>query len=228
MSDPRNVFGCYLHPGREEHSFSSSLRAFLSSDELLLEEGMWVKQAPSGGIFSARNELTEKFLRSRAEWMWTVDADMGFHPDSLKELLRTAGRTKAPIVGALCFSWPIVSSDGVGGYLHRPQPTIYDHDGIGFRAVKDYPRGHLIRAGATGAAFLLIHRSVMEEVKEKHGEAWWTPVMDQNGDYLGEDLSFFLRANPDQDRLIIDTNVKTTHAKTIYVSEEYFDRWSAR
>jgi len=230
-----DVFGAYLTDGREvSHSFMVSMmrldRHDRANDRRLLDAGMTHARVASGGIAGGRNDLTRHFLASDATWLWMVDSDMGFAPDTLDRLLASlSGHPGASYaVGALCFSWRPEEPDGMGGYRFRPRPTIFGWDGVGFRAVDHYTPNAVIKVGGTGAACLLIHRTVMEAIESAYAEEWWTPVRYPNGDFLSEDLSFCYRAGQQGYPIFVDTSIKTTHAKTLYVSEEHWATWNER
>lgn len=226
----RDVFGCYLTSGTDvSHSFMKSVQGLLQHDangpRRLGGGDLTHARTSSGGIPASRNALTKMWLdETEAEWMWMVDSDMGFAPDTLDRLLAT----DKPVVGALCFSWRPEEPDGLGGYRCRPAPTIFGWDGQGFKLVSSYPYNELMRVGATGAACLLIKRSVAQEIRNLYGDDWWTPVRYEDGDFLSEDLSFCYRAGSINWGVWVDTRVKTTHAKTIWVGEEHWVTWTEK
>jgi len=182
----------------------------------------------TGGLIKARNESCEVFLAGQGEWLFLVDTDMGFLPDALERLLATAGTSESRIVAGLTFGMRHLGPDGLGGFVREPWPMIYgfgaDVAGVlGFVETPWWPDGdRLITCEATGAAFVIIHRSVVEAV----GKEWFTPVRYDNGVELSEDLSFFWRVRQalGPGSVIVDSEVITTHAKTVFVSPtEYVD-----
>lgn len=221
----RDVYGAYLSPGGQvAHSFMTSVARLRAVDERLIGNDLTHCRAGAGGIAEGRNSVTRDFLANPdAAWLWMVDSDMGFAPDTLDRLLATTTGEGAGAVGALCFALRIEGSDGMGGYRWRPQPTIYGWKGGGFVPAVNYPRDRLTRVAATGAGCLLIHRSVIEKV----GGDWWTPVRDPaDGVMLGEDLSFCYRLLERGIPVMVDTSIKTTHAKIIHLSEQDWDNYS--
>lgn len=187
------------------------------------------KHAKSYDIAEARNQATKDFLESDIEWMWFIDSDMGWEPDALEKLLAVADPKERPIVGGLCFGFT-AGEDGAGeaqGPFKHPFPTLYDlaeeDDNIGFRVRWYYRPAALQQVGATGAAFLLIHRSALERMRAKHGETWWTRIKHPKAKSTwGEDTSFCVRAGTCGIPIYVDTRVRTSHLKPIYVSEETF------
>lgn len=183
----------------------------------------------SGGIVEARNKVAQHFLAGTEEWLFWVDTDMGFTADSVDRLLESADPTDRPVVGGLCFANKEVEADGMSGFQTFPTPTIYrwgqNPDGrTGFYTVFDYERDSLVDCVGTGSAFLLIHRSVLQAVFEKHGPHWYTPIPNPDtGGWFSEDLSFCIRLVEVDARLVIDTSVKTTHHKPVWISETHLD-----
>lgn len=228
MTEP-SVFAYYLTNGQEvSHSFMSSVYGVMSHrPNRMLDGGPYRRVTRTMELPDARNEMTRAFLASGADWMWSVDTDMGFAPDTLERLIESAEIVGAGAIGALCFMWSPTMPDGMGGYRGIPVPTLHEWDGQGFGmwslAESGYPTDQVIRVGATGAACLLIHRETCLAIEREFGDEWWSPVRYTDGRTLGEDLSFFYRMIQVNIPAFVDTSIKTTHAKTMWIGEQdYF------
>lgn len=230
----RDVFACYLTDGASvSHSFHRSLVALMVHDEMngkrLLAAGPRCRRTGPGDLANGRNALTRMWLdETEAEWLWMVDSDMGFLPETLDALLAvgtTWQKDGMGAVGALCFSWRADEPDGMGGFRAKATPTIFFWKDEGFQLALDYPRNTVIPVDGTGAACLLVHRSVAEKVREICGDDWWTPVRYPHGEreFLGEDLSFCYRVRSVNRAIFVDTRIKTTHAKMAWIGEEQFN-----
>ena len=181
-------------------------------------------------LIDGRNKVCKAALESDAEWLWMIDTDMGFKPDTVAHLLAVADPVERPVVGALAFSLREAGSDGYGGMVTFASPTILMWqddpmgDGIG-RFVgpqageNAYPVNQMIRVGATGAACILIHRSVLEKI----GSHWFDQIPVPDGTLEGEDISFCHRLKDLDIPLWIHTGIRTTHMKTIWLGED--DYW---
>jgi FkbM family methyltransferase len=185
----------------------------------------------TGGLIEARNQAAYDFLHDfpEAQWLFWLDTDMGFPPETLELLLEAADPVERPIVGALCFSQQEIESDGMGGRRTQPTPVIYDWitvDGQSGYAVRwDYPRDTVTQAHATGSACIVIHRSVLERIQEEFGPVWYDRIPNPSTAQLfSEDLSFCVRAGALGIPVFVDTRVKTTHLKNVWVSEELYTR----
>jgi hypothetical protein len=166
----------------------------------------------TSNLAKARNRLCVEFLDNYpdCDWLWFVDSDMTFQPDTLHRLVATARHHDVKIIGALCV---LVTADGA-------IPTMFiDDTNAVTRVMLDYTDDQLAEVAATGTGCLLVHRSVLKDMRERAGgsnHAWFgydvhaTPV----GEYeTGEDVSFCLRARKAGHRIFVDTTIHAGHHK---------------
>jgi hypothetical protein len=109
---------------------------------------------------------------------------------------------------------------------------VYDYvetDGeVGFSPDPGYGRDQVVKASGTGAACLLIHRSALETVRARYGDAWFDVAVHPTGlkgkpRSFSEDLSFCVRLAAVGVPLHVDTRIKTVHHKGgVYLDEELF------
>jgi hypothetical protein len=90
-----------------------------------------------------------------------------------------------------------------------------------------YPINALTQCAATGAACILIHRSVLENIRDEHGPVWFNRIAGADGKLLGEDVSFCVRAGAMDVPVHIHTGVRTTHLKNEWLGEDDFWQHSA-
>jgi GT2 family glycosyltransferase len=179
----------------------------------------------SGGLIEGRNLAMTRWLDETChEWLFMVDTDMGFLPDSIDRLLAAAEPATRPVVGGLCFSLREMEYDGYGGRRVRPVPTLFamartEQGHIGFSTRWDFPESTVVQVAATGAAFLLVHRSAAEKLRAEHGDHWFDQVRYEDGRLVSEDLSFCFRLGAAGLPVFVHTGVKTTHHKQIWVSD---------
>lgn len=229
-NQPAAVAVAYVHQHEVSYSWHASLLALIGYDVANTQRvvrGGWIGvRYGTGGMPAARNMAVEQFLAGReADWLWWVDTDMGFEPDTVDRLVRSADPDARPIMGALCFAWKEHTLDGMGGFRCSASPTIYDWGQLetgqeGFAARPGYERDAIVRAAGTGSACILIHRSVFEQIRDKFGPCWYSPVPNPStGEPVSEDLAFCMRAGAAGIPVHVDTSVKTTHHKQVWVSE---------
>ncbi|MDM4722763.1 glycosyltransferase [Micromonospora sp. WMMA1363] len=218
------VVMAYLHPGQVDGAFMESVLDLLIYDmamhRRIVNGGGRLAVQAGTNVAGPRNGLVKKFLEfGEAEWLWMVDSDMTFRPDTLERLLDQADPQKAPIVGGLCFGF-----DEHGDI----QPTLY-----GFAGDEHHPqviRYHewkpdcMWQVAATGGACLLMHRSALELMRdfdhprrpEKGFNAAypWFQETEHDGTPVGEDITFCWRAALAGIPVYVNTGVHLGHIKS--------------
>lgn len=229
----------FLHPGHYAACFAESLKELLFYDATHKQRivshdfGQLGKSCGSGQIVDGRNQLAKVMCdESQAEWLFMVDSDMGFAPNTVERLIQAADAKKRPVVGGLAFAHKTDGKASFFGIRYRTQPTIYrwyeDDNKVGFVPSFEYERDKLIETAGTGGACILIHRTVLERIRKKYGDNWFTPVVHPKGTTFSEDLSFCIRVAGIDCPIFVHTGIKTTHDKGgVFLDEEYFDRQQA-
>lgn len=221
----------YVHDLDVTYSFHDSLINLLMLDVAnhgrILNGGyVAVRCARSSDLVDARNQAIEGFLARDADWLFFVDTDMGFTPDTVERLLAVADKTDRPIVGGLCFAQRETTPDGMSGYRTTPRFTILDwvdtDDGPRFMGRANYPVNAVVQCAATGAACILIHRTVLQRMRDEMGPTWYNRIPGTDGKLLGEDISFCVRAGILDVPVHVHTGVKTTHLKNVWLQEADF------
>lgn len=177
-------------------------------------------QASVNTLSERRNDAVKALLDSACDWLLFVDSDMGFGPDAIDRLLEAADPVQRPIMGALCFGLQQRDPDGMGGYVTKPFPTIFDFDGQ-FQIRWNYQRDTVTRVAATGCAFLLIHRDVLAKMRSECGDTWFDRAR-LNTELLGEDLSFCARVGELGFPVHVHTGVRTSHYKSLWLTESHY------
>jgi hypothetical protein len=237
------VTATWVHGDQVSYSFMHSLLETLGLDMAtsgrLLVGGYISIRYGTDGLPYARNLAVRNFLADHAsDWLFMADTDMGWPADTVERLFAAAHPADRPIVGALCFAQIEQQPDGLGGWMTVPTPTIYDWakvpaapdappggpaEQMGFAVRYDYPPNALTRCAGTGAACVLIHRNVFTRLAEKYGPVWFDRVPNTTtGQLIGEDLSFFLRCGTLGIPVHVDTGVRTSHLKRVWLGEEQY------
>lgn len=229
----------YLHPGGVSNCFASSKTELLLFDVAHKQRivghtwGEMGLEAHAARIHTARNDIARAILdKSDSEWLFMVDADMGFSPSVVEDLIHAADPTERPVVGGLCFGQ---KADGKGDFYARRFriiPTMFrmweTDDEVGFVPTLDYPRNQLVPVDATGAACLLIHRSALQRIRDEYGDSWFLPLDVPKGPHgrteFSEDMSFCLRLQAVGIQPYVHTGIQTTHDKGgVFLDEETYD-----
>jgi hypothetical protein len=220
------VVVAYIHAGQTSSYFTQSLVNLLMFDQapdrrIVGCHNEW----SSANISAARNSLTAQFVDDHdADWLLWIDADMAFEHVALPQLLASADPAERPIVGGLCF----------GSSLGVLFPTIYqftknEAGDVTTLRVNDYPDNQLVQCAATGAAFLLIHRTVLVAMRDRGFNAAfpWFQETELSGQPAGEDLTFCIRAGICGYPIHVDTTVKVGHHKSTVLDHDTFQAQKA-
>jgi hypothetical protein len=225
----------FLDPGNWSHCFGQSLIDLYLTDAFgsrrMVPGGRQLRvDCHAGGLVAGRNDVARQFLdMTECEWLFVVDSDMGFGPDTVDRLIGSADPATRPVVGGLCFSLRKDTPGEIYGQKYVVVPTCYelgqDGDTVGFRSIVNYRRDSVIKVDGTGSACLVIHRSALEKIRAEHGDHWYDPITLPDGTTFSEDLSFCLRLQAAGIDLFINTGVRTTHDKHgVFLDEDEFDR----
>ena len=222
-----SVCVAFISPGEVRHEFASSLvstmRYYSEKSRKVIRAQIDIQSGPR--VAEARSQVVDSFAKTNCDWLWMVDADMSWQENALDLLLETADPVDAPIMGGLCFG---------GRSDHAMFPTIYkliEEEGmIGTEVVHDYPKDQVVRVGATGAAFMLVHKSVFVKMKHAFGKLpngrenpypWFVEAAN-GGRPFGEDIAFCIKAHALDLPIYVDTRVKIGHIKPRELTEERY------
>ena len=213
MSDVGLVVG-WCDPGDVKGPFAYSLSKLVAYEAAnrRLVSTIRVQSGPS--LDRGRNALVRTFLDlpAGATHLLMVDADMTFDMNAAERLLDR----DLELVGGLCFG--INSEVGIFPTIFYAGPEGPVNPYTGRTPLPDSP---LVQVDATGAAFLLIRRDVLEEI----GDGWFDRSPDPaTGKPLGEDLSFCYRAHDHGFRTFVDTTLEVGHVRDTIVGVDAYER----
>lgn len=226
------VLICYVHSG-EQVAYSWHESMLQMSFHFVASKHFGARlpiRYGTGGLVEARNTAVDRFLsQDECDWLFWVDTDMGFEPDVIDRLMASADADERPVMGALCFINHATRDDGFGGSVTSAKPSLFmwakNPDGrTGFVPDVHYQRNSVVRCDGTGAACIIIHRSVFEAIRDKNGGNYYGHMVNpDNGDIFSEDLSFCVRLAECEIPIHVDTSVQTTHYKPVWLSERHLD-----
>src|SRR6266702_709882 len=159
----------YVYNGKDvayswHHSMIELIGYDMCHEGRIIRGGYVAMRCGTDGLVEARNKAVRLFLKEGlADW-----------------LLAAADPVERPVVGGLAFTQKEEEPDGMGGWRCRAAPTVFDwtvlDDGqMGFSVRWKYPPDQLVRVAGTGAACLLVHRSVFERIEAGYG-TWYDRV----------------------------------------------------
>src|SRR3990167_4556314 len=148
----------YIHPGTVRHEFTDSLLGVAEVTPFAFR-----LSASSPRPATSRNLLIEDFLKRDCPWLFMVDTDMSFEPDTVAQLAATA-RQVAPgrpiAVSAVNYAYDANTAE------LTPVTLLYDVVTDRYIGSHLYPDDDKpFRIDATGPACMLVHRKILEDIK---------------------------------------------------------------
>ena len=190
--------------------------------------GTKLTKISGGSAPQARNRIVRLLEK---DWLFFMDADQTFHPDTLNRLLSWG----LPIVSGLYFKSPgepiphaykykyydglhlyISKADEVSSYLLRYKDELSKALPSTILPAR---RTDLIECDGVGAGCLLIHRRVFEAIKDPWFEY-------PEGKLSGEDFDFCRKAQTAGFRIFVDPGVLCGHEQRDITGHQHFLHWA--
>lgn len=162
-----------------------------------VEQLYWVRTTP-GNVHAIWNKAIREFLESDSDWLWSVHDDVLYDPGTLVRLMSW----DKPLVSALVFHrqspqlphiWKSYEEGGPYSmriddtykwYLKHPKEVAF-----GAHIIHPRPDDALAEIDFTSTSCTLIHRKVLEGMRELVGDSWFKFDDETKGG--GEDRRFF-------------------------------------
>lgn len=214
----------WIDPGKVDGEFMLSMLNLNSSRGGRISTMIRI----GGSLLSRqRNELVTTFLdQDTAEWLFFIDSDETITPEAFDKVCAAAHEDERPIVAGLYFgAWQ--------GDLHpKPVPMILRRNERGsFDSIDDFPADGVIPVDAAGTGALLIHRKVLTAIRDASNESdvsqheagrWcWFRDMPINGQWVGEDIYFCMRAKDLGFPIVAATGARLRHHKSYWVTDRH-------
>ncbi len=200
------------------------LYSFLAMDKPLGTKLTKISNRPAD---EARNDIVKRLEK---DWLFFMDSDQTFHPDTLHRLLSW----DLPIVSGLYFKSPGQPVPHVYTYAYQDGAHNYQAllDPIG-RYLSGYAeqlkgnvaivlpstREQLIECDGIGAGCLLVHKRVFDAIEPP----WFKYV---EGTNCGEDFYFCRKVQQAGFKIYVDPGVVCGHREKGFVGGEHFLAWA--
>ncbi len=189
--------------------------------------GPFVRVKGSGLLSKQRNRVVKQFLDgTKSDWLLLIDSDEQLTLEAFDKLLETAHDKERPVVAGLVFA-----GFGVEGAPYpKPVPAIFQDAPEGFLPLYKYDKNSVFEIDAAGTGCLLIHRSVLEKMREtadkNQGTDWcWFWDGPVNGNWIGEDLLFCRRIRALGFPIYVNTGAILPHQKSYWLEERHHELW---
>lgn len=166
-------------------------------------------------IYTSRNELGKKAIEIGADYVFWLDSDMIFDPNTLTDMMCTMEENK--------------DIDFLTGlYFRRVQPfspVLFDRldidaEGCHWSNFKELPKEGLFKVGGCGFGCVLVRTEVLMSVMAKFN-TMFAPI-----GHVGEDLSFCWRARDCGYDIWCDPRVTLGHVGSTVVTQEFYENYT--
>jgi len=173
-------------------------------------------------IARQRQRLLDHWYDSNlSDWILWIDSDIVLNLDALYLLWHAADSEKFPVVSGVYF----ISKEPEGTTM-RPFPCVFkDLGDKSIQYIHPLPEMELVECDLAGFGILMMHRSVVEKMREKlSSKAFFTEEHGDGDDtnFVGEDIVFFRKMKEAGIQLHAHTGALVKHMKRFSLDYGYY------
>jgi GT2 family glycosyltransferase len=165
-------------------------------------------------IHKNRENVVRHWLKStQADWLLFIDSDILFEPRDVLFLCDAANSSDKRIVSGLYFGLGEINNP-------KPFPVAFEKYDDKYLPIQNISKNTVFRVDATGLGFMLIHRSVLQEIIKKYGLS----EIFVSSEY-GEDIEFCRKVAEMGIDIYLDTRVQIKHIKRFPLDADFHDMY---
>lgn len=178
----------------------------------------------SGNQIARQRErvITHWYDNNKSDWILWVDSDVVISVDTFKLLWDNRDIKDRPIVSGVYFT-----TDQPEESLMTPMPTLFNftHNDttVGVKRIHPMPKNQLMKIGAAGMGYVLMHRSVVDKIKEAIPKAPLFSDIGYGKNFMGEDIYFFALCEKANIPVYAHTGATVPHMKRFSFDVNYYD-----
>lgn len=178
-----------------------------------------------GNQIARQRELIIKhwYENKKSDWILWVDSDVVLTPEKFQIVWDARDAIERPIVNGVYFT-----TDTPEEPLMVPSPTLFNWtpDRFGITRIHPMPKNELIKIGAAGMGFTLMHRNAIKTIKEKLGEVMLFTEIGGWKTFTGEDIYFYSLCDRAGVPVYAHTGACVPHMKRFSFDEAYYDAFT--
>lgn len=164
-------------------------------------------------VYDARNKLANEAIRNECDYVFWVDSDMTFRPDTLIRMLKEVQEKKIDFLAGLYFR----RKPPYSTVMYDKLEPLPDGSGCTYTLLESIPEG-TFEVGGVGLAGVLMSTDVLMSVAAKYGGRMFDPV---HG--MGEDLAFCWKARQCGYKIFVDSGIEFGHVGQAVITRAYFE-----
>jgi len=212
-----NIIVCWCDNGTTDGKFTEGLVYSILTAGVPIRSAMRVQGNQIGR--QRQNAFDYWMDHTDFPWILWVDSDIVLTEKALKLVWNECDPTTKPVVSGTYF----VSKENEQS-LMTPYPALFswtdDLNKIGY--IHPLPANALVKIGAAGFGFVMMHRSVGEKMRAKHGKV---PFFNETGvgeQFVSEDINFFRLMAEADIPLYAHTGATVKHMKRFAFDLEFY------
>ena len=168
-------------------------------------------------VYHSREKLLVSAMDHKADFIFFVDSDMKFAPDTLLRLMEDAVENDLDMVSGLCFRRMYPTSPTMAKILEYDFNEQTREAKINVPNYTDYPRDSLFEVACSGLACTLIRMDAICDVIANEKMSPFQPLFG-----LSEDYSFCIRMKAAKKKMWVDSRIKIGHIGQFVYGEDIF------
>jgi hypothetical protein len=153
----------------------------------------------------------------KTDWLLWVDSDIVITYESLLKILDVADKDTKKIVSGVYF----ISLEPENP-LMKPLACVYNlsEDKEEIQHI-DLPTDQIIKADCAGFGFVLMHKSIIDPLRQVNKNNFLFSELTSKKDFIGEDIAFFVNAKKAGIQLYVHTGILLDHIKRFNFNVDY-------
>ena len=208
---------CWCDNGLVDGKFAEGIVYTLLTSDVPVASAMRVQGNQIGR--QRQNALEHWYDRTDYEWMLWIDSDIHITNEVLEMVWQAADKDDRPVVSGTYF----ISKENERS-LMAPYPSLFNwtDDDYKISYLHPLPKNAVVKVGAAGFGFVLMHRNAISEMRKVHGSI---PYFNETGvgeQFVSEDINFFRLMAQAGVPLYGHTGAVVKHMKRFSLDVEYY------
>ena len=166
-------------------------------------------------IYTSRNNLAVKAMEMEADYVFWLDSDMVFAPDTLLRMVDTLEKNNLDFLSGLYFRRVPPFSP----VLYKKLGLLEDGSGAYWEEFEDIPQDGIFEVEGCGFGAVLIKPDVLFDVQAIYG-TMFNPL-----DSMGEDIAFCYRAREMGYKIFCDPSTVLGHVGYSVINGKFFESY---
>ena len=212
------VLLCWCDNGTVDGKFAEGIVYTIIGGGIPIASAMRVQGNQIGR--QRQNALEFWYDKTDYEWILWVDSDIHMTKEALNMVWAAADAKERPVVTGTYF----ISKENERSMM-APYPAVFnwvEGDDYKIAYLHPLPKDVVVKVGAAGFGFVLMHRSAVDKMREVHGATTYFNETGVGEQFISEDINFFRMMHKAGVPLHTHTGAVVKHIKRFSLDVEYY------